>query len=126
MNCFNHSGAPAVAICKACSKGLCAGCAVDVGGGIACRNSCEVEVEKITRLVRLNADRGSKVLSMSNPYAGAIFNLAAGLIFFYWGIVDDLSFSVALGALLIGFGIYWLMRIRGANRQHEAKSRDDA
>ncbi len=41
MNCFNHPGVPAVGICKACQKGLCMECAVDLKHGIACKNHQE-------------------------------------------------------------------------------------
>ena len=41
MNCFNHPNVPAVGICKACQKGLCKECAVDLGHGIACKGHHE-------------------------------------------------------------------------------------
>jgi hypothetical protein len=41
MNCFNHPDVPAVGICKACQKGLCMECVVDLGHGIACKNHRE-------------------------------------------------------------------------------------
>ena len=46
MNCFNHPDVPAVGMCKACQKGLCMECAVDLGHGIACKNHRE-EVEML-------------------------------------------------------------------------------
>jgi hypothetical protein len=48
MNCFNHPDVPAVGICKACQKGLCMECAIDLGHGIACRNHRE-EVEVLSQ-----------------------------------------------------------------------------
>ena len=35
MRCFYHPEREAVGLCKACSKGLCTSCAVDLGHGIA-------------------------------------------------------------------------------------------
>jgi len=48
MNCFNHPDIPAVGICKVCHKGLCKGCAFDLGHGIACKNHRE-EVEVLNQ-----------------------------------------------------------------------------
>jgi hypothetical protein len=54
MNCFNHEGVGAVAICKNCNKALCHACSVDVGNGIACAGACEHEVEALNDLIRRN------------------------------------------------------------------------
>ena len=37
----------AVGVCRACGKGLCRECAVDLGSGLACQNSCEVSVRDL-------------------------------------------------------------------------------
>jgi hypothetical protein len=49
MNCFNHPDVPAVGICKACQKGLCMECAIDLGHGIACKNHRE-DVEMLNTI----------------------------------------------------------------------------
>lgn len=50
MKCFYHPDREAVGICSACSKGLCAGCATDMGRGLACRDRCEPEVRRLRDL----------------------------------------------------------------------------
>lgn len=41
MECFTHEGRVAVGSCRACLKGVCRACAVDLGRGLACRDRCE-------------------------------------------------------------------------------------
>jgi hypothetical protein len=81
MKCFNHDAADAVAICKNCNKALCRACAVDVGNGIACLNSCEQEVKSINEQFERN-----KSSSQKTGYAyqrNAIVSLLIALIFLY-------------------------------------------
>src|SRR5687767_8479712 len=40
MRCFYHTDREAVAICRMCSKGLCAECGESTGSGVACRGEC--------------------------------------------------------------------------------------
>jgi hypothetical protein len=39
VKCFHHPSDDAVGLCKACGKGVCRACAVDLGEGLACANS---------------------------------------------------------------------------------------
>jgi hypothetical protein len=86
MNCFNHPGVPAVGICKACQKGLCKECALDLGHGIACKNHRE-EMEM------LNATGGFyKQAPLTFLSLGLFLNLVGSfigtnLIFQFMGIV---------------------------------------
>ena len=54
MNCFYHPDTVAVGTCKNCSRGLCRGCAADVGNGLACRSRCEGEVGALNRIIAQN------------------------------------------------------------------------
>jgi hypothetical protein len=110
MSCFNHNDRSAVGICKACHKGICIECSTDVGGGLACKNECERKVKKLNSMIELNIDKGSRILNLNSPVSGVIFYLAAGLVFLYWGIEESINFSIALGSLLIAYGIYWSFR----------------
>ena len=47
MECFYHEGAAAVGTCRACLKGLCRRCAVELEGGLACPGRCEPQVRGI-------------------------------------------------------------------------------
>ena len=50
MNCYQHPNNSAVGICKTCFKAVCAECAVDVGNGLACKNSCEEKVRELNEM----------------------------------------------------------------------------
>ena len=83
MKCFNHDPADAIAICKNCNKALCRACAVDVGNGMACLNSCEQEVIAVNELVQRN-----KTASQRTGYAyqrNAIVSLLLALVLAYLG-----------------------------------------
>ena len=41
MECFYHAGVPAVGSCRACLKGLCRPCAVELEAALACPTGCE-------------------------------------------------------------------------------------
>jgi hypothetical protein len=109
MNCFYHQDRVAVALCKSCLRGLCAECAVDVGDGVACRNSCEVRAKRINKIVDSNA----KVMSLANTSlrrnfyftstCGIIFTTLGGWMAYY----GKDSFVGALFALL---GIVFIIR----------------
>jgi hypothetical protein len=47
MECFYHEGASAVGSCRACLKGLCRSCAVELEGGLACPSRCEPMVRAV-------------------------------------------------------------------------------
>lgn len=64
MNCFNHREEPAIGICKSCGKALCANCLSELPNGIACKNSCEVRVGLLNRII----DANSQVLSVQRGY----------------------------------------------------------
>ena len=83
MKCYNHDAADAIAICKNCNKALCRACAVDVGNGIACRNSCEQEVIAVNELIQRN-----KTSSQRTSYAyqrNAVVSLLLALVLAYLG-----------------------------------------
>ena len=50
MKCYYHPTVDAVAICKNCGKALCPESAVDMGYGVACKDSCEAEVEAMIKV----------------------------------------------------------------------------
>jgi hypothetical protein len=54
MRCFYHQDKEAVGTCKACGKGVCVECAVDLGKGLACRGLCEESARAIIQLVDRN------------------------------------------------------------------------
>jgi hypothetical protein len=107
MKCFNHDAADAVAICKNCSKALCRACAVDVGNGIACLNSCEREVIAVNELIQRN-----KTSSQKTGYAyqrNAIISLLISLIFVYLGVDAYRSNRQSIFVMTIGSAIIFFL-----------------
>jgi hypothetical protein len=47
MKCFYHPQQDALGICRACGKGLCGQCVVDLDRGLACRDRCEDSVKQL-------------------------------------------------------------------------------
>ena len=81
MKCFKHGDVDAVGVCKWCGKGLCADCAVDTDGGLACRDSCEEKVKKLSELSSGETELSRKVDTIQTIWAVAF--LMAGLLFFF-------------------------------------------
>lgn len=48
-------------ICKACGKGVCVECAVDLDKGLACRSKCEASAAAIIQLVDRNIDLSTAI-----------------------------------------------------------------
>lgn len=78
MQCFSHPDRAAVGLCKACSKGLCAECAADLGHGLACKGTHEAAVEQLHNLVERNS-RIAKVNSFAK-YTWSIVFTFMGLV----------------------------------------------
>jgi hypothetical protein len=103
MNCFNHRTSPAIGICKSCGKGVCQGCAVDTGNGLACRDSCESRVRLLTRMV----DNNAKVMKTANAQtrSAGIYGLITGLVFLAMGGLAYTANEMTLVILLGGIGL---------------------
>ena len=108
MLCYNHADREAVGTCKACCKGLCAECAVDLGFGISCRGSHEQRVAEIDELVSRNAS--VQRVAARAKYAAPAFYLFMGAVFAGYGLLSsrEMSFIVLLGVGFLAFGIYVL------------------
>jgi Flp pilus assembly protein TadB len=103
MNCFYHQDLVAVATCKNCARGLCAGCAVDVGNGLACPNRCEEEVRALNRVIARNKTAYQKT---SGAYARiAAFYGLVGVAFLAAGLANWHGFAW----MLIPAGIIFLL-----------------
>ena len=68
MRCFVHHDHEAVGICRACGKGLCPDCAVDLGHSISCKGACEqkakeMHAQNIRSQTILNAQRRNRFLA---------------------------------------------------------------
>jgi len=92
MNCFNHPAVPAVGICKGCYQGLCSNCAVRVGRGIACRESCE---DYVSELDQMN-ERSLKIYGIGKyktnlPASGVLMWGVLSILF--WGVFGYFYFK---------------------------------
>jgi hypothetical protein len=86
VRCFYHQDVEAVATCKNCGRGLCPGCGVDVGNGLACPNRCEEEVRELNRVIARNK---TAYLKTSRAYVRtAVFYGAVGLVFLGAGFAN--------------------------------------
>ena len=88
MECFYHSAAPAVGICKNCQRGVCRECAAEIADGIACSGRCESQAVALGSL--LKQAEGSVALQ-------AFFTTAMGLVFVALPLIDLASRGWELG-----------------------------
>lgn len=87
MNCFTHEGTTAIGVCGKCGKGVCRGCAIDIGIRLVCSENCGT-LARNNEALQVSAER-------------------------MWGIGEGkpkTPFSVimfgSIGAIMLGFGIY--------------------
>jgi hypothetical protein len=117
MRCFVHHDHEAVGICRACNKGLCPDCAVDLGHSISCRGACEQKAQKMhAEFVRgiammnrseaiLNAQkRGRFILLAFCILLGAVY------IGFNFSARDPFNFGTVSGAIFLIFGLALFVR----------------
>lgn len=109
MKCYHHPGLEAVGICKFCSKGLCAGCAADLGHGLACKGEHEGEV---TALYQRLPGENRPPLDASAPdgrtawYSIGISLAAGGALIGYAATLAQqglAGLAYALGAAFLAF-----------------------
>jgi len=55
MQCFYHDDAVAVGSCRACLRGLCRRCAVELDCGLACNERCEALARTVVASLRQTA-----------------------------------------------------------------------
>lgn len=126
MRCFIHREKEAIAVCRACGKGLCPECGTDTGRGLGCRGICEQEIRDYVQLIDrsiefnkkgvgavnvLQSERNQsakKETSLTTTVAAhihwtrrfrssvGIFHCLVGIIFLGWGISNLEEFLFAL------------------------------
>ena len=105
MKCFNHPAGEAVAICKACSKAVCAECVLETEHGVACKQSCVKSLSEKNELYTLQAAHLKNFKRMN--VLGSFFSLGMGMLFIYFsykgfGIVYDFIFLMGTGFAVYG------------------------
>jgi hypothetical protein len=101
MECFHHEGAAAVGSCRACLKGLCRRCAVELEGGLACPGRCEPFVAGLVRslqqTVRLQNVSTGLLHSARGLWLGlTLVALFVGVFVVVWGVRLPVYREVAL------------------------------
>ena len=91
MECFYHAGTPAVGSCRACLKGLCRRCAIELEGGLACPDRCE----PVARALVASLQQGLRFQSVST----GLLRSARGL----WLGLTAVAFSV--GVFVLAWGL---------------------
>lgn len=110
MNCYYHQSKAAVGICKNCQKGLCAECAVDVGNGLACKNSCETQVLAINNFYKQGESQFRRIESsykLSTMWTGVLGGIVTVLsllgFLFYSSLILPNSLLFVLGLSLLAY-----------------------
>jgi hypothetical protein len=106
MRCYIHSTSEAVGICRACGKGLCTDCAVDLGFGLSCRGEHEQRVAANDALISKSAqlqDTAGRA-----KYAAPVFFLFSGAVMGAYGLMNSKAdmFLVLLGGGFLAFGAF--------------------
>lgn len=111
MKCYVHKNKDAVGTCKACSKGVCEECSLDVGNGLACKHTCVDEVKAMNELIARSKQlyaigtRG-KVFS-----SGVIMYFLFAALFGGWGLYSSFAtaqpdvFPILMGLGMLAIGI---------------------
>ena len=103
---YFYSGADAVGICKSCGRGLALPFAREFPKGLACRDRCEAEVERLIRASE--AAPGAHAGSSANAAVSGVFSILAGggFIYFTGGFGSGLNLTSFMGGAFILFGLY--------------------
>ncbi len=106
MKCFNHPSVEAVGICKACCKGLCVECAVDLGHGLACNSGHVAEVENLNALITSNTR--ITAVNTKGKFLVPVFYAFLGITFFGYGLASSRAsiLTIVTGAGCLLFALF--------------------
>jgi len=103
VKCHRHPERDAIAVCKHCTKGICAECAVEGPGGTACGAACAEEIERVRAM--LERSRRSLKTARDVPRATGWFLVICGLGFLAYAAIG----SAAVRPLVLGAGTIFLL-----------------
>lgn len=112
MNCFRHRDQPSVGICKACMKGVCGECVVEIEGSLACKGSCEKRVIELHRIQKNQVSL--QKFSMAARILSPLMLIAYGLyVVVYWSgwfyPARDMGLT-GIGAISLAIGVAMALR----------------
>jgi hypothetical protein len=116
MKCYNHTDIDAVGICKNCNKGVCISCAIDVGNGIACSETCANEVKQINVLIERNKNAYQKIADGYLRNTSMYLGLAIIFILIWNFDGRQEFFLIVFGVACLLIGILTYMRGRRLNK----------
>ncbi|MEZ5426327.1 MAG: hypothetical protein R2747_08690 [Pyrinomonadaceae bacterium] len=117
MRCFNHPDVEAVGSCKSCCKGLCAGCATDLGHGLACESHIDA-VENLNLLIERNVRVGN--INKRGKLITPLFLGFMGILFLFSGVISGThttTFGIVMGIGFVIFAVVTLLVNRMAWNQ---------
>ena len=108
LKCYQHPAHDAFASCRACAKGVCSDCAVELTFGLACSERCATRARALDALV----DRSAVVYSAAQPSLLPRLIIGAGVLVAMAGFAlpfarGTLPLEIALGggAILAAMGL---------------------
>lgn len=135
MKCYHHPDRDAVGVCRACGRGLCSACAVDLHRGLACPGPCEAQARALVQF----EDQQLASVAAERSWWGArgrdalyfVAYMVVGGVFVWWSRVGYFPFpSVSLvvltiGICLVSFGVLNILRavvtwVRGRRARGDA------
>jgi hypothetical protein len=102
MRCFYHTDREAVGTCRACSKGLCPECAVDLDVALGCKG----RHEGAARRLALSQARASRLASIL-----PVFLIGLGAVWGAWGLLSR-PLSIFMIITGVGFAVFGLLFLK--------------
>lgn len=105
MRCFVHQETESVGTCRACNKGLCPACVVDLGHSISCSGACESKATTLNAQVMQSATVFQT--QRRNWFVAPLFFVAAGIAFVAYTANGRsiLNLGTVMGGGFILFGV---------------------
>jgi hypothetical protein len=121
VRCYNHSDRDASGICRACGKGLCTECTVDLGYGLSCRGDHEKRVAANEALIA----RAAQVQDTAGRvrFGAPVFFGFMGLIFVGYALMQPAA-DTFLALLGSGFLIFAAFLFVVSRRAYQTKKAD--
>lgn len=115
MKCYYDPTQDAVALCRACGRGLSHEHLTEVSTGVACKGRCEEQADVVNRMIERSASSSVASNQMirrmpSAALGSGIFLALMGLLFSIQGYQNDRGFTLKMGVICIAFGLWSVFR----------------
>jgi|SRR6185503_2669309 len=114
MECFYHRGEVAIGTCRACFRGLCRECAVDLDRALACPNRCEGNARALIEALDQSARHAGTAESARKLFGGLLVTAAAiGIFVILWALALPSHREIALlGVPFLAIALLLLRTLR--------------